>query len=238
MGFVERMRERPKPQTFTQHVVDQLREMILCGDLEEGEQLRQDMLATALHVSRIPVREALRQLEAEGLVTFFPHRGAIVSELSLDDIREVFDARALLECDMLGRAIPKLTIEDFDRAEEVLVAFDDAFAKDDVRVWGQMNWRFHSILYAPAGRPRTMAMIQNLSFNVDRYLRLHLKLTRAIGRAKTDHRRILDYCRKRKIEVACDYLRKHIIDASDELIKFLALHRETKASDDWRKTAR
>ncbi|HXP73483.1 MAG TPA: GntR family transcriptional regulator [Stellaceae bacterium] len=236
-AFVDRMRERPKPQTFTQHVVNQLREMILCGDLEEGEQLRQDMLATALHVSRIPVREALRQLEAEGLVTFFPNRGAIVSELSLDDIREVFDARALLECDMLGRAIPKLTTEDFDRAEEVLASFDDAFAKGDVRVWGQLNWRFHSILYAPASRPRTMAMIQNLSFNVDRYLRLHLKLTRAIGRARTDHRRILDYCRKRKIEAACDYLRKHILDAGDELIKFLALHRELKASDSRRKTA-
>jgi DNA-binding GntR family transcriptional regulator len=128
-------RERPKLQTFTQQVVDQLREMILCGDLKEGEQLRQDMLATALQVSRIPVREALRQIEAEGLVTFYPHRGVIVSELSLDDIREVFDARALLECDMLGRAIPKLTTDDFDRADEVLATFDEAFAKDDVRVW-------------------------------------------------------------------------------------------------------
>ncbi len=132
---------------------------------------------------------------------------------------------------------PKLTTDDFDRADEVLATFDDAFAKDDVRVWGQLNWRFHSILYAPARDPRTMAMIQNLSFNVDRYLRLHLKLTRAIVRARTDHRRILDYCRKRKIEAACDCLREDILDAGDELIKFLAQHREIKTPGD-RKTAR
>ena len=225
MAFMHKLREKAGPRTFTQHVTDELRELILSGSLSEGQQLRQDSLAEALKVSRIPVREALRQLEAEGLVTFFPHRGAIVSELSLDEIREFFDTRALLERDILRRAIPKLTEADFQAAAEVLDFFDDAFENHDVSVWGQLNWKFHSTLYAAANRPRTLAIIQNLNNNVDRYLRLHLQLTRAVRRAQQDHRKILELCRKRKIAAACDYLEKHIRDAGDALIEFLSHHR-------------
>jgi DNA-binding GntR family transcriptional regulator len=226
--LIEQVRKSAKPQTFAQHVANELREMILSGELEEGSKLRQDTLASMLHVSRIPVREALRQLEAEGLVTFFPHRGAIVSDLSPDEIGEVFDARALIESDLLRRAIPNMTAAVFERADEVLDAFDDALAKEDIRVWGQMNWKFHSTLYAPANRPLTMGIVQNLNFNVDRYLRLHLRLTEATHRARTDHRRILEFCRKKRSDEACDYLGKHILDAGDQLRKLLASHRQLR----------
>ncbi len=228
--LAEQMRRRAKPQTFAQHVANELREMILSGELEEGSKLRQDMLASMLHVSRIPVREALRQLEAEGLVTFFAHRGAIVSALSPNEIAEVFDARALIESDLLRRAIPNMTAAVFERADEVLAAFDDALANEDVRVWGQMNWRFHSTLYAPANRPLTMGIVQNLNFNVDRYLRLHLRLTDATHRARTDHRRILELCRRKKSDEACSYLAKHILDAGDQLRKALASHRRMRGT--------
>jgi DNA-binding FadR family transcriptional regulator len=79
MTIIHQLREKPAPRTYAQHVVDELRELILNGSLKEGQQLRQDSLAAALKVSRIPMREALRQLEADGLVTFFPHKGAIVN---------------------------------------------------------------------------------------------------------------------------------------------------------------
>src|SRR5437660_872834 len=77
-------------------------------------------------VSRIPVREALRQLEAEGLVTFSPHRGAVVSVLSLDEIDELFQLRADIECDLLQRAIPRMTFDQLERATDVLDEFEDA----------------------------------------------------------------------------------------------------------------
>src|SRR4051794_15630849 len=98
-------------QTIASMTVEALRERILRGDYPEGEPLRQDALADELGVSRIPVREALRQLEAEGLVTFNPHRGAVVSTLSLDEIEELFQLRADIECDLLRRAIPNMTPE-------------------------------------------------------------------------------------------------------------------------------
>jgi DNA-binding GntR family transcriptional regulator len=229
MAFMHKLREKAGPHTFTQHVVDELRELILSGSLREGQQLRQDSLAAALKASGIPVREALRQLEAEGLVTFFPHRGAIVSGLSLDEIREFFDTRALLECDILRRAIPNLTEADFQAAAEVLDFFDDAFDNHDLSAWGQLNWKFHSTLYAAANRPRTLAIIQNLNNDVDRYLRLHLQLTRAVQRAQQDHRKILDLCRKGKVDAACDFLARHILVTGDALIQFLSHHRKVQS---------
>ncbi|MBV9521220.1 MAG: GntR family transcriptional regulator [Alphaproteobacteria bacterium] len=229
MTFINKPRERTVPRTFTAHVVDELRQLILSGVLVEGQQLRQDTLAATLNVSRIPVREGLRQLEAEGLVTFFPHRGAIVSELSLDEISELFDGRALLECDMLRRAIPKFTAADLDAAEEVLDFYDDAFAQKDVSVWGQFNWKFHSTLYARAGRPRTFAMIETLNNNVDRYLRLHLQLPSAVREAQEAHRKLLALCRERQSDAASAFLREHILTAGDALIAFVREHRNARA---------
>jgi DNA-binding GntR family transcriptional regulator len=227
---LEALKTRPRPPSLGEHVVDSLREMILNGEFEEGAQLRQDTLAAALHVSRIPVREALRQLEAEGLVTFFAHRGAVVAKLSLEEIRELFDVRALLERDLLQRAIPNLGTQDIVRAQEVLEAFEKAFAAGEVRVWGQMNWRFHAALYQPANRPLTMSVVRNLSTRVDRYLRLHLQIGGAIERARTDHRRLLELCRKSKTEEACRCLCRHISDAGDQLVAFVSTHRKRESA--------
>src|SRR6266852_9187131 len=112
---IVRTASRPiERQTVASATTRALREKILSGEIGDGEQLRQDALAAEYGVSRIPLREALRQLEAEGLVSFYPHRGAVVSTLSLAEIEELFEIRALIEPDMLRRAIPKLSEEDLD----------------------------------------------------------------------------------------------------------------------------
>src|ERR1051326_3094699 len=92
-------------QTVASMTVEALRERILRGDFPDGEPLRQDALADGRGWNLIPVREELRQLEAEGLVSFSPHRGAVVSTLSLDEIEELFELRAAIECELLRRAI-------------------------------------------------------------------------------------------------------------------------------------
>src|SRR3954465_9938852 len=107
-------------QTLTGMTADAIRERILRGPYPEGEPLRQDAIGIELGVSRIPVREALRQLEAEGLVTFNPHRGALVSTLSLKQIRELFELRAEIEGDLIRRAVPHMKPEDHARADEIL----------------------------------------------------------------------------------------------------------------------
>src|ERR1700756_6033991 len=110
-------------QSLPSAVADKLRDQIIRGEIPEGAQLRQDAIATQYQVSRIPVREALRQLDAEGLIAIVPNRGAIVPALSPEDIEELFAIRALLEPEVLKQSIPHLTGEDFTEAEAVLQTF-------------------------------------------------------------------------------------------------------------------
>lgn len=212
-------------QTVTGMAVAQLRDRILHGAYPEGEPLRQDAIAEELGVSRIPVREALRQLEAEGLVTFNPHRGAIVSSLSLAEVDEVFSLRAEIECDLVRRAIPRLTDGPLRQAGEVLDAYDRALQAGDVGAWGQMNWQFHSTLYAPAERPITMGVVQRLHQQSDRYLRMQLALTHGESRASDEHRAILAAVRKRDVRRATSLMKQHILGAGRTLLDFLRAER-------------
>lgn len=208
-------------QTVASLTVEALRERILRGDFPEGEPLRQDALADDLGVSRIPVREALRQLEAEGLVTFSPHRGAVVSSLSLDEIDELFELRADIECELLRRAIPRMTDEQFDRAVEVLDAFEDALADGEATRWGPLNWHFHAALYAPAKRNLTMGVLQKLHQHSDRYFRMQVLLAGGGQTASQEHRAIAAAVRKADANAATDLMRAHILGAGRSLLELL-----------------
>src|SRR5918997_1165848 len=100
-------------RTISAAVAEELRRRIVDGEFSAGFQLRQDALASEFGVSRIPVREALMQLEAEGLVKIHPHRGAIVSELSTEEVHELFELRALLEPRLLKASAKHLTEADY-----------------------------------------------------------------------------------------------------------------------------
>ena len=152
----------------------ELRRRILEGTYPAGLPLRQDALAAEFGTSRIPVREALVQLEAEGLVRILPHRGAIVSELSTGEIREVFELRALLEPRLLRQSAPRLTPEDFSALRTILSDFASALRSDHVGRWGELNTAFHMRLYERAGRPRTAAFVSTLLREADRHTRVQL----------------------------------------------------------------
>jgi DNA-binding GntR family transcriptional regulator len=214
-------------QSLASAVMDRLREQILNGELREGEQLRQDAIATEFQISRIPVREALSHLAAEGLITIVANRGAVVSSLAPEEIEQLFETRAVLECYMLRCAIPNLEEADFQNAEGILKSFEDSLERDSEIVnWGAWNWNFHSTLYAPANRPTMLAFIKTLNNNCDRYTRLHLVFTRALHQAGQAHRELLKACRSRNPDVASAALWKHITDAGAYLREFIQKHRE------------
>ena len=214
-------------QTLTGMTLEAVRERILRGQYPEGEPLRQDAIADELGVSRIPVREALRQLEAEGLVTFSPHRGAVVSTLSIQEIVELFELRAEIESDLLRRAIKNMTAEDNNRARDILKAYEIALAAGEVSAWGELNWQFHSTLYAPAGRQFTMSMVSKLHQQSDRYMRMQVALTHGETRAKEEHRAIAAAVKKADVKLAARLMREHILGAGRSLITFLEEQRGT-----------
>ena len=217
-------------QTIASQALEVLRSQILRGHFPDGEALRQDALARQLGVSRIPVREALRQLEAEGLVTFTPHRGAVVAKLSLDEIDEVFALRADTETGLLRLAIPHLTQEHFDRLDEILLRYERALQRGEVAMWGELNWQFHSTLYAPANRPITLGLMQRLHDHADRYVRVQLAVTHWQSRAIQEHRAIAAAARRKDVRRACALLRQHILSAGHSLESFLREQREISGS--------
>jgi DNA-binding GntR family transcriptional regulator len=209
-------------QSLTSAVAEKLRDQIIRGEISEGAQLRQDLIAGQYHVSRIPVREALRQLHAEGLITIVPNRGAIVPELSPSDIEELFAIRALLEPEVLKLSIPRLTPADLGQAEAILNTYMSELRREEhMENWGRMNWQFHSILYSRAERPHFMSIIRNVNHNGERYTRLQLYLTHGMKRANEEHHQILKLCRKNEVAAACKLLRQHIQYAGQSLKQVL-----------------
>jgi DNA-binding GntR family transcriptional regulator len=216
-------------QSLASAVLERLREQILNGELPEGQQLRQDAIASEFQISRIPVREALSHLAAEGLITIVANRGAVVSSLAPEEIEQLFETRAVLECYMLRCAIPNLGEADFRKAEAILRNFEESLERDSEIVnWGEWNWNFHSTLYAPAQRPTMLSFIKTLNNNCDRYTRLHLVFTRSLHQAGEAHRELLKACRTRNPDIAAAALWKHITDAGSYLREFIRKHREQR----------
>jgi DNA-binding GntR family transcriptional regulator len=195
-----------------------LRDDILQGRLPSNQPLRQDEIASQFGVSKIPVREALVQLKAEGLVTFIPNRGAFVSDLSADEAEEIYLMRMALEKIALERAIPHLTVSQLSQAESILTTIDE---EANTARWGELNWEFHAGLYSPASLPRLMTTIRNLHANVARYLVLYLEGMDYHEGSQHEHRQLLEACRHGSVEQALEILDAHLKQASDRLVSFL-----------------
>nr|WP_321444893.1 GntR family transcriptional regulator [uncultured Cohaesibacter sp.] len=207
-------------RTTTSIVADELRKRIMSGQLREGEQVRQEAIATELGVSRIPVREALRQLEAEGLITLVSHKGAEVSRLEPSEIAELFEVRIMLESWMFEHAIKHIDESHLDAAEKLIGSMrNDAMIEE----WGSLNWQFHETLYTPAQKPATMKILRRVHDNIDRYVRLQITLTEdSQERAHKEHQAIVDAARSKNVKVAVALLSDHINHVKEQLLKTLA----------------
>lgn len=207
--------------TLTDAATQAIRERILHGDLEAGEPLRQEALAAELGVSRIPLREALQRLEAEGLVALVPHRGAVVAELPTVDALELFELRALIESDLIRRAVPLATASDHREALAAHQQFAAALESGDVASLGRANLQFHLALYRPAARPRTLDVYQRLHQQCDRLLRLQLTLTDGGAQAVREHAAIAAVAQGGDAETAARLIHDHILGAGQRLVHAL-----------------
>ena len=209
-------------KTRTQLVVETLREKIISGEIKAGESLRQAALAQELNVSRIPVREALLQLEAEGLVSFEPHKGATATELNAAQVEELFDLRVMLECDLLAASLPLLTEEKLAQATEILAKLDRALGKENAaNTWSELNSSYHNCLYSAANRPQTQDLVNILNKNADRYIRMHLLWAGGISKASPEHNQLLAFCKTGDVDQAVAILKQHILSSRDEIKAFL-----------------
>jgi DNA-binding GntR family transcriptional regulator len=196
------MRDSPRA---LETVADLLRADILAGRWAPASRLRQEAIAADYGVSHIPVREAFRQLEAEGLVSIRPRHGAIVTSLSASEIEELYEMRIALECAALRAAMPRISPELLSRAAAIL----DEIDRDRER-WPELNTAFHLLLYHQAGRPRMFALISSLLLNCERYLRHEADVLGIFDSSQREHRELLAAIEARDVESACTIIVQHM----------------------------
>jgi DNA-binding GntR family transcriptional regulator len=212
---------RIKRQSLPETLAESLRERILNGEFKEGEPLIQESIANEYGVSRMPVREAFKELEASGLITTQIHKGSVVKSIPMEQIEELFELRAMLESELLEHSLPKMTEEHFATTKQLLPQLEAAYINDDISQWGKLNWEFHQSLYAAADRVQTLSIVQGINVQTDRYIRLQLLLTAGKKEAEAEHRELLRLCEKGDVKKAVQFLRKHITDAGHNLITLL-----------------
>lgn len=199
-------------------IADELREAILNGEIQAGEKLKQEDIAKRFNSSLIPAREALRNLEAEGLVTFYPNRGAFVSELSLENVREIFETRIYIELGALELSIPNLEPGDIAEAEAVIALLDTSVTGKEL---SNRNRLFHSLLYRRCGNGFLLELINSLHRNIERYMRQYLVNLYNNDLSQDTHRKILQAVKDKDVPSAKSQLEHHMRTAMTGLIEAL-----------------
>ena len=217
------MKRMPKYKTKKDFVVEIVREAILSGTLKPGERLAQDGLANHLEVSSTPVREALRQLETEGLIEHVPHKGARVAELSADVIQEVYMIRGVLEALATRLAVPNLGPDELRELEELHQQMADLLRGNALEQLGDVNRQFHMTLYKASGCRILYDLITNLWTRIpwsDGW-------TVVPGRGQEvlqEHDQIITAVRKRDPDLAADMTREHCERGSHRIASHIQEH--------------
>jgi DNA-binding GntR family transcriptional regulator len=205
-------------QNSPEIIVESLRRAIIEGQLSPGESLGQENLAKHFAVSRIPIREALRQLESEGWIVLQPNRGARVTILSAEEVREIYEVRASLEATALRLAAPHHTEQSL---KDIAAILRRSHATRDQSLYVQHNRQFHLALYAPAQRPRLFALIDSLHSQGERYLRLKLGMPAHKQQSDDEHEQLFNALRAGNLESAVQILEAHLLQTGNLLAGYL-----------------
>jgi len=211
-----------------------LREEILSGAFSSNEPIRQEKIAVRLEISRLPVREALSRLEAEGLVVLRPRRGYVLAPHDPDEIEEIFDIRMILERRAGTLAARSRTRRDVDEVARLLVEMDGMTigSAADAATFAIRNSRFHDRLFAASGRKRLCGMLLTLRSSVERYARLGAVMLGHLNHVHKDHRRIFEAFQRGDQERLGDLCSEHVRKAGERLIAMLKAELEKRPTEE------
>jgi DNA-binding GntR family transcriptional regulator len=205
-------------RTMQEIAYDTIREAILSGRYAAGQRLMADVLAQKLGTSRMPVREALHRLEAAGLVSITPHRGAIVSELSRDEIVEIYHIRAVLEGLAARLATPHLVAEDLSRLIDLIDEMASAAAGRDLGRLLRGNRDFHEVIWKASQAPRLREYLENLYIASQRFRNISLLLPGRLAEVVREHRRIARALAAREMVTAERFAKEHYENTAQRLL--------------------
>jgi DNA-binding GntR family transcriptional regulator len=207
--MISRSSQQPSGKTTAkQYVRDQLRRRILSGAIPGGSRLVQSEVAVELGVSTTPVREALHDLASEGLVKFGAHKGAVVHHLDLDELREVFELRRVLEPMVMELAIPRMTEEIVDHLDSLCDAMESTF---DRPTWVELNREFHGVFMETSGWPRLASIVGALHDSASPFVALALRFRHDLfDIGNRDHRALADAARTKDVNAAMANIVDHM----------------------------
>ena len=195
-------------------VYARLREDILTGRLGPGQWVRQDAIAREMQISKIPIREALRRLEADGYVTFEPNRGARVTNLSVEELQELYVERAALEAFAAHLAVPLMVDADVKALKKSLLLQERLQKQGNIQSLSTTTREFHFIIYRRTGRERLCSKIGRLWDNCGRYQRAYLHLPDGVFRTIDGHAAMVDACQNHDARALEAAVRDHILSIS------------------------
>ena len=187
-----------------------LRQAILHGELKPGERLMEITLAQRLGVSRTPIREAIRMLELEGLVTMIPRKGAMVAQITEKSLRDVLEVRRALDALSVELACERITEEELNALDAACESVRQAMESKDVTRIASADVDFHNIIFQAADNERLTAMISNLAEQMYRYRYEYIKDERNYDTIIQEHEAIRDALHKREKSTAADAVKNHI----------------------------
>lgn len=210
----------PIPAHLARSIIEEtLRSAILDGRLPCGTALRQQDLADLFGVSRMPVREALRQLEAQELLSVTTHKGAVVAPLIQGDATETYELRILLESEAMRQSIPLLTSADHALAAGYIEALE---TQHDYSEIGRLNRLFHMALYSKAPNQRLLRLVEDGLNEEERFLRFNLEAMGLGKLSQEDHRAMLHAVIERDVELSVKLLTQHLNRGVDVITRYLA----------------
>lgn len=202
-------------------VFNTLRQGILKGDLKPGERLMEIHLANRLGVSRTPIREAIRMLELEGLVTMIPRRGAEVSRISRQDLQDVLEVRKSLDSLAVSLACERITQDELDQLEQAESDFERSINTKNATTIAEADVRFHDIILTSSKNGRLILMVNNLAERVFRYRLEYIKDESNHLRLISEHRDIVKYIKERNVQEACRVTESHIYNQEKNILSQL-----------------
>jgi DNA-binding GntR family transcriptional regulator len=209
----------PIPAHLARSVIEEtLRSAILDGRIPCGAALRQQDLADLFGVSRMPVREALRQLEAQALLNVVAHKGAVVAPLVQGDAVETYALRILLESEALRLSIPLLQDADIEQAQRYI---EELETEHDYTEIGRLNRLFHMMLYSRAPNRRLLQLVEDGLNEEERFLRFNLEAMGLGKISQDDHRALLHAARERNVERSVQLLELHLNRAVQVITRYL-----------------
>ncbi|MDH7576569.1 MAG: GntR family transcriptional regulator [Bacillota bacterium] len=234
MGKAERRLLPVKLDTYKplrEVVFETLREAIINGTLRPGERLMEIQLAEELGVSRTPVREAIRKLELEGFVVMVPRKGAYVAGISLKDIADVFEVRASLEALAAGLAAERITGEELEELERILVRKAKIIEEENLSLFVESDSKFHDTLYQMSRNQRLIQILSNLRDEIQRFRAVSLAYPGRMREALEEHRKIVEAIAERDVIQAQALAREHIENAENSLLEAVQRKQEIKKEE-------